>query len=183
MTSPDPVEFDVPEAGEPRLGDDLGDGYSSDAVPPTQPVIITGWTPEEAARVVGGIVSGITTAMYVIRYQAPPGAELVPYIAGDPPREFPLLGAGLAPVLDALAPKGSPAAVGVSLGAGISELMGAMARRMPVLRTPPPQQRTPPPTPPPAPAAAAEAGGFRYSGSELRVLQRDEDAYAAMGVT
>jgi hypothetical protein len=174
------VEFDVPEAGAPNLGDE-GRPEQEQPQQPFSPVIVTGWTAEEAARVVGGMVAGLTTALYVVKHQAPPPAELVPYIAGDPPREFPLLGAGLAPILDSLAPKGSAAAVGVSLGAGISELMGAMARRMPVLATPPKQeQRAQQPPPQQAPAEPPPDGGFRYAGDQLRVLQ-GQDGYSAMG--
>ena len=179
------VEFDVPEAGAPNLG---GEGqesaYDQQAAAQVQvPVIVTGWQPDEAARVIGGMVAGLTTVLYVMRHQAPPAAELVPYIAGDPPREFPLLGMSLAPILDVIAPKGSAAAVGVGLGAGISELMGAMARRLPVISTPPPdKQQAPRPQEKAKAAPVPDPGGFSYSGDHLRVLQQAEGAYAGVGV-
>lgn len=179
------VEFDVVNAGAPAL-----DGQGGDQVGPDQVaegtaavVAVPGWTQAEAARVIGGLVAGLTTAMYVIRYQAPPAAELVPQIAGDPEREFPLLGMSLAPILDVIAPKGSAAAVGVGLGAGISEVMGAMARRMPVLATPPPKARpgAAAAADPKASAAPPEARGFHFTGEELRVLQ-DEQPLAGIGL-
>jgi len=182
------VEFDVPDAGAPNLdgqegGPDVTEGPDPYAQQATPLMPVPGWTQQEAARVIGGLVGGITTAMYVIRYQAPPAAELVPYIAGNPEQEFPLLGMSLAPILDMIAPKGSAAAVGVGLGAGVSEVMGAMARRMPVLATPPPKARAgrAPTAEQPQPAAPSEGKGFRFSGDALRVLQQD-DALAGMGI-
>jgi hypothetical protein len=181
------VEFEVQDHGQPVLdGQPAADGQQAPPVDePLAAVPVPGWTQQEAARVIGGLVAGITTAMYVFRFQAAPAPELVPAIAGDPEREFPLLGMSLAPILDLVAPKGSAAAVGVGLGAGVSELMGAMARRMPVLQSPPPQQR--PQGPPPAPAAARPAPaegatGFRFSGDALHVLRREEDALLGTGL-
>lgn len=182
-----PIEFDVPEQGTPNLEDSPTDDQSPDQPALTAIAAPVGWTPEEAAHVVGGAVSLITTAMYLVKYHQPPAAELVPMIAGNPPLEFPLMGAGLAPILDLVAPKGSAAAVGVSLGAGVSELMGAMARRMPVMAIAPKQKpaapvgnpaNQPPAAAPPEPPSN---GGFRFRRDELSVLQ-DQDAYASMGV-
>lgn len=186
----EPVVFDVPESGAPALegGDQPSQPAGAvDQLP--QVLVVPGWTQEEAARVIGGAVAGLTTVLYVMRYQAPPAAELVPAIAGDPEREFPLMGMSLAPILDLLAPKGSPQAVGVGLGAGFYELMGAMARRLPVLQVAP---RDAAPAPRPAAAAApsqaATAGaatsgeGFKYSGEQLRVLQREAAAESLAGL-
>lgn len=186
--SAEPVEFEVPSGGAPALDGQDGDQVSSgpdqfaDAATALMPV--PGWTQQEAARVIGGLVSGITTALYVIRYQGPPAAELVPHIAGNPDQEFPLLGMSLAPILDLIAPKGSAAAVGVGLGAGISEVMGAMARRMPVLATPPPKARpgAAPAADAPASAAPSEARGFRFRGEALHVLERAEGPLTGFGI-
>lgn len=172
------IEIEVHDAGAPLL--DGQEGGAEQAVPDPYAdiaaAVVPGWTQAEAARVIGGMVAGLTTALYLVRYQAPPAPELVPAIAGQPEQEFPLLGMSLAPILDLIAPKGSAAAIGVGLGAGISEVMGAMVRRMPVLSTPPPDRR--PAAPPHAaapPADAAAAGdGFRYRGPELEVLRRAE---------
>lgn len=181
----EPIEFDVPEQGSPNLGGDP----QADQLPQDQPEVLVpaqlGWTATEAAQVVGGAVSLITTAMYVFKYHEPPAVELVPMIAGNPPMEFPLFGAGLAPILDLVAPKGSAAAVGVSLGAGVSELMGAMARRMPVMAIPPKPKPRVQEVPAPAAAGAAppppDGGGFKFRRDELQILQ-EQDAYQAIGV-
>lgn len=181
------VEFDVPDAGAPRLdgqeGPEVTQGPDPYADAATALMPVPGWTQAEAARVIGGLVAGVTTAMYIVRYQAPPAAELVPYIAGNPEQEFPLLGMSLAPILDLIAPKGSAMAVGVGLGAGVSELMGAMARRMPVLATPPPKARpgAAPAADAPASAAPSEGRGFQFTGKELRVLD-DEQPLTGLGI-
>jgi hypothetical protein len=185
----DAVEFDVGDVGTPRL--DGQEESSAEEVAP-QPVttlaVVVGWTPEEASKVVGGLVANITLALYLARHHAPPPVELWPFIAGDPVSEFPLLGTGLAPVLDFVAPKGSPAAVGVSLGAGAGELIGAFARRAQLLDTAPaPQGRPAAPasaTRPAEPAAAAANGdgrGFRFSSDQLRVIE-DGDSLAGLGL-
>lgn len=177
------VEFDVPSAGAPHLdgGDQVTDGPDAAAAAATPLIPAPGWTQDEAARVVGGLVANLTLAMYGMRWHAIPEPELWPALAGDPPNEFPLMGAGVAPVLDFLAPKGSPQAIGVSLTAGTSEIFAAMARRWEVINTAPPTAR---PTPAPAadpraPAASSEAG-FRYRGDQLRVLESD-GALAGLG--
>lgn len=182
------VEFEVPDPGTPSLNGQDGEGVTSgpdpfaDAATALMPV--PGWTQQDAARVIGGLVAGLTTAMYVVRYKAAPAAELVPYIAGHPEQEFPLLGMSLAPILDLIAPKGSAAAVGVGLGAGISEVMGAMARRMPVLATPPPKARPGAAAAPDtaAPAAPSEGRGFRFRAEDLHVLRQDEQPLAGLGI-
>src|SRR2546430_357114 len=126
------------------------------------------------------MVTGLTTTLYMMKHHAPPAAELVPYITKDPAKEFPLLGTSLAPILDLVAPKGSAAAVSVGLEAGISELMGAITRRMPVLATPPPKKdQQQPAQPQPEQPAQPPDGGFRYSGDQLRVLQ-SQNAYASI---
>jgi hypothetical protein len=176
------VEFDVPDAGAPNLGDQDDSGSAPDTGADSFPLLaaIPGWTPQEAAKVVGGMVANVTLALYAWRHHAPPPVELWPYIAGEPEREFPLLGAGLGPVLDFLAPKGSAAAVGVSLSAGTGELIGAFARRAPILDTPPKDARSATPAarpaerPAPAPAAAENGRGFRFRADDLRVLQPDD---------
>jgi hypothetical protein len=189
----EPVEFDVPDAGAPNLegGDQVGEQPAGqfDQQPIALPV--PGWTQDEAARVIGGAVAGLTTVLYVMRYQAPPAPELVPQIAGDPPREFPLMGMSLAPILDLLAPKGSLQAIGVGLGAGFSELMGAMARRLPVLQVAPKDgarhaaaAAPASPAPPGEATPAAAAGeGFRFQGDQLRVLrQAAEEPLTGLGL-
>lgn len=176
------VEFEVPSAGAPILDGQEGPGQAPPVEELAAAVPVPGWTQQEAARVIGGLVSGLTTAMYVIRYQAPPAAELVPHIAGDPEREFPLLGMSLAPILDLVAPKGSPAAIGVGLGAGVSEVMTAMARRGGVLNSPPPKARAADAAAEPAAAAPPDGQGFRYRGDLLRVLQHDEAVLTGTGI-
>jgi hypothetical protein len=186
----EPVEFETGDVGAPRLdGQDAPEGaeqtytdpYAEQAAAMAMPA---GWTPGEAAQVVGGLVATITTAVYAMRWQAVPSPDLVPHIAGNPEQEFALLGMSLAPVLDRIAPKGSAAAVGVGLGAGVSEVLGAMVRRMPVLSVPPPdRRRQTAAAPQPAPAAQGEeSGGFRYSGDQLRVLQRADSPLTGMGL-
>lgn len=182
--STDAAVFEVPSAGAPNLdgqdGAPVQQGPDAFATNATALMPVPGWTQDEAARVVGGLVANVTLLMYVMRWQAAPAAELWPAIAGDPPSEFPLMGAGLAPVLDFIAPKGSLQAVGVSLTAGLGEFIGAMARRAPVINTPPPKARSDTPAGErPAPAAPSEAGGFRFTGDALRVL---EQPYAGVGV-
>jgi len=189
------VAYDVEDPGAPRL-DGAEDGDQVEAAAPDElgdqvakpSLMPSGWTEGEAARVVGGMVAGLTTVLYAMRYRQPPAVELVPAIAGDPEREFPLLGMSLAPILDMMAPKGSPAAIGVGLGAGLSELLGAVARRAPVLATPPagagaPLRVTSAPTPAPAPPAAEDTpGNFRFTGADLEVLRGGpEPAYAGFG--
>ena len=177
------VEFDVPSAGAPALdGGEVAQGPDAAAQPATVLMPVPGWTQKEAARVVGGLVANVTLAMYAFRWRTAPAPELWPAIAGDPEREFPLMGAGLAPVLDFLAPKGSAAAVGVSLTAGGGEIIGAMARRWEVINTAPSRPRpAAAPTAEPQAAAAPSGEGFRFTGEALRVLQSDE-AYAGVGV-
>jgi hypothetical protein len=183
------VEFDVLDAGPPRLdgqegGDQVEQGADPSAEQASAVVPVPGWTQKEAAQVIGGMVAGLTTALYVVKHQAPPPAELVPYIAGNPEQEFPLLGMSLAPILDMLAPKGSPQAIGVGLGAGLSEVMTAIARRVPVINTPPPkaQQGPAPAAERPAPAAASDGEGFRFKGDALHVLQRAETPLEGFGI-
>lgn len=177
----EPMEFEVPDAGTPNLGDagerpDGPDPYTE----PSALVPVLGWTADEAAKVVGGMVANVTLALYAFKHKAPPPVAIWPYIAGNPGQEFPLLGAGLAPVLDFVAPKGGAAAVGVSLTAGAGELIGAFARRAPLLNTPPSSSSPSAPAPAaaePRPAAASNgesAGGFKFKGDALRVLQREE---------
>lgn len=181
------VEFDVPSAGAPNLdgqegGEQVSQGPDQFATAATPLMPVPSWTQDEAARVVGGLVANVTLAMYAVRWRAVPAPELWERIAGDPVREFPLMGAGLAPVLDFLAPKGSAAAVGVSLTAGMGELIGAMARRWDVIDTAPPLTSTkarPAPAEQPA-AAASSPDGFRFRGEALRVLE--QDAYASVGI-
>lgn len=180
------VEFDVREAGPPNLdgqdGAPVTQGPDEFAGAATALMPVPGWTQQEAARVIGGLVAGVTTAMYVVRYREAPAAELVPYIAGQPEQEFPLLGMSLAPILDMLAPKGSAAAIGVGLGAGISEVMGAIARRMPVLATPPKARPAAAAAPDvTASAAPSEGRGFHFSGDQLRMLDGDP-ALAGIGL-
>lgn len=174
----EPVEFEVPDAGAPRLdGQDAGDVQSGpDAFAQQATVLmpVPGWTQDEAAKVVGGLVANVTLLMYAVRWHEAPAPELWPYIAGNPEQEFPLMGAGLAPVLDFLAPKGSPQAVGVSLSAGVGEIIGAMARRWQVVNTAPPKAQPGAGRAAEPPAASSEAGGFKFSGEALRVLQGDE---------
>lgn len=181
----EPVEFDIRDAGAPNLDGQDGDvsqGPDEFAQNATPLMPVPGWTQDEAAQVVGGLVANVTLAMYAIRWQTVPAPALWPFIAGDPVREFPLMGAGLAPVLDFLAPKGSAAAVGISLTAGVGEVIGAMARRWQVINTAPPPQRPAPAAAAPAPAAAASTGdGFRFTGEQLRVLEQDQ-AYAGVGI-
>lgn len=185
----DAVEFDVQASAEgPKLEGQEASPPEGSAETATALMPVPGWTAPEAARVVGGAVANVTLMLYALRHHAPPAPELWPAIAGDPEREFPLMGAGLAPVLDFIAPKGSLAAIGVSLTAGLGELIGAMARRAPVLATPPPPKAQP------GPAAAAEAdprraaapseegGGFRYQGDQLRVLREAENPLVGFGV-
>lgn len=186
----EPVEFEVEDTGAPRLGEQA----SADAAENPEPtaaagvlVTVPGWTQDEAARVVGGGIANLTLLLYVTRWHAAPAPELWPVIAGDPPREFPLLGAGLAPVLDFLAPKGSAAAVGVSLTAGMGEVIGAMARRMHVLAAPPQAQLAGAPAPeagPPPDGVGAEAARdrFHFTPEQLRVIQRAQDPMAGMGI-
>jgi hypothetical protein len=181
------VEFDVPAAGAPNLdgqggGPDVSQGPDGFAAGATPLMPVPGWTQDEAARVVGGAIANVTLLMYAVRWHEAPAPELWPVIAGDPEREFPLMGAGLAPVLDFLAPKGSPQAVGVSLTAGVGEVIGAMARRWQVVNTAPPKTRPASPTAEPAPAASSEAQGFRYSGEALRVLERAEEPMVGFGL-
>lgn len=185
----EPMEFEVPDPGAPNLGDGAGEqaqGQDPSADAAALAAVVPGWTQAEAARVIGGLVAGITTAMYVLKHHAPPAVELVPAIAGDPEREFPLLGMSLAPILDAVAPKGSAAAVGVGLGAGVSELMTAMARRMPVLAVAPQQKAMGAPAPAaaaqPRQAPAGDGGGFKFSGDALRVLRNQEQPLIGMGI-
>lgn len=180
------VEFDVPDAGAPNLGEG-GDSPADQvaAQQATQLVVQPGWTQDEAAQVVGGAVANLTVILYAMRWHAPPPMEIVPAIAGDPKTEFPLMGMGLAPVLDFLAPKGSPQAVGVSLTAGVSEIVSAIARRSAVLEVPPKRDETQPrpaPTAAPAPAAAPDEGGYRFKGKDLEVLRPGSDAFAGLGV-
>lgn len=185
----DPVDFELVAGGEPNLGDQEGAGPDplAEGVSILAPVV--GWTAQEAAKVVGGLVANLTLALYAFKHQAPPPAELWPYIAGHPEQEFPLMGAGLAPVLDFVAPKGSAAAVGVSLTAGAGELIGAFARRAPIINTPPPEKArpagsAPSPAAQPSPApAGGEARGFRFSGEALRVLQPDEGPLPGVGIS
>jgi hypothetical protein len=182
------AEFEVGDVGQPRLDGQEGDeAQASDPVVQAQPVAVPGWTQDEAARVVGGMVAGLTTVLYLVRYQAPPGLELIPQIAGDPEKEFPLLGMSLAPILDLIAPKGSAAAVGVGLGAGLSELATAMVRRVPVLATPPAGAGRPASAVAPAAAPTAESApdgdGFRFRGKQLEVLAKaDEAPLAGLGL-
>ncbi|OLE23423.1 MAG: hypothetical protein AUG49_15930 [Catenulispora sp. 13_1_20CM_3_70_7] len=191
----EPVEFELGDTGTPRLSGQEGqegaeqpytDPYAEQAT--AAMVAPLGWTPAEGARVIGGLVATVTTILYAIRYQAAPAPDLVPAIAGDPEREFPLLGMSLVPILDLVAPKGSAAAVGVGLGAGVSELMGAMVRRMPVLTVPPPDRRTAPgarpaPATSPSAAAAEDSGGFAFKGDQLRTLARaDGGALTGLGL-
>lgn len=173
----------MPDAGAPNLGDGGESGEQQGPDPYADAAalaaVVPGWTQVEAARVIGGLVAGITTALYVVKHQAPPAVELVPAIAGDPEREFPLLGMSLAPILDLVAPKGSAAAIGVGLGAGVSELMTAMARRMPVLAVSPNSKAMGAPAPAAAaperrPAPGGNAGGFKFSGDALRVLSHEQ---------
>ena len=189
---PEPVEFDVVGAGAPRLdgqeGEHTEQGPDVYAEAATALAPIPRWTQDEAAQVVGGLVANVTLAMYAIRWQAAPAPELWPYIAGQPQQEFPLMGAGLAPVLDFIAPKGSPQAVGVSLTAGVGEVIGAMARRWQVINTAPPQSRPgaqagPAAEPRPAPAAASNGEGFRFTPDQLRVLQRAETPLEGFGIS
>jgi hypothetical protein len=182
------VEFDIPDAGAPRLdgqdAPDVSQGPDPHAQLPLPLMPVPGWTQEEASRVVGGAIANVTLLMYAVRWHEAPAPELWPVIAGDPEREFPLMGAGLAPVLDFIAPKGSPQAVGVSLTAGVGEVIGAMARRWPVVNTAPPKARAAP-APAAAPAAAAgasEGQGFKFTGDQLRVLERADEGLAAMGI-
>lgn len=180
----EPVEFEVPDAGEPALGDA--------AQPPSDIKLlapIPGWTPDEAAQVVGGMVANVTIVLYAVKWKAPPPMELAPAIAGNPALEFPLLGAGLAPMLDLIAPKGSPQATGVSLAAGVGELVSAIARRSAVLNVPPKQDRPPVGAPAaaaapqqPATAAPAPDGGFRFNRDQLTVLARAQNPYADLGM-
>lgn len=181
------VEFDVVDPGAPNLdgqdGTPVTEGPDAYATAATPLMPVPSWTQDEAARVVGGLVANITLAMYAFRWQAAPAPELWPRIAGDPVCEFPLMGAGLAPVLDFLAPKGSAAAVGVSLTAGAGEVIGAMARRWDVINTAPPAAQPPPravPAEQPAAAAASAPRSFRFRSGELRVLQ--DDALAGLGL-
>lgn len=181
------VEFHVPDAGAPRLegqadGDQVERGPDPYAEAATALMPVPGWTAQEAAQVVGGLVANLTLAMYAIRWQQAPGPELWPRIAGDPQREFPLMGAGLAPVLDFLAPKGSAAAIGVSLTAGVGELIGAMARRWDVVNTAPSQSPVAPAAEAPTAPPPTEGEGFKYQGAELRVLRQAEGAYAGIGI-
>jgi hypothetical protein len=190
----EPVEFELGDSGAPRLSGQEGqegqeqpyaDPYAEQAA--AAMVAPLGWTPDEGARVIGGLVATVTTILYAIRYKAPPAPALVPAIAGDPEREFPLLGMSLVPVLDVIAPKGSAAAVGVGLGAGVSELMGAMVRRMPVLTVPPPGRGSAPDARPapasPSAAAAEDSGGFAFKGDQLRTLARaDGGALTGLGL-
>jgi hypothetical protein len=150
-------------------------------------MVVTGWSQDEAAQVVGGMVANLTIVLYAVKWKAPPPMELAPQIAGNPKAEFPLLGAGLAPILDFVAPKGSAAAVGVSLTAGVGELLAAVARRSAVLQVAPKDKPRPAaggaPEAATAPAPAPSSGnGFRYSGDALRVLQGGDDPYAQMGM-
>lgn len=181
----EPSEFEVTVGGAPKLDDsqDVQDGPDQYASAATALIPLPGWTQDEAARVVGGMVANATLVMYVVRWRAAPAPELWPLIAGDPPREFPLLGAGLAPVLDFLAPKGSLPAIGVSLTAGAGEVIGAMARRWEVVNTAPPPPARPAAAPAEPRAAAAPTGeGFRFTGEGLRIL-REQDGYAVgMGI-
>lgn len=182
----DAIEIEVPAAGAPALegqdGPPVTEGPDQFAAAATSLMPVPGWTQDEAARVVGGVLANVTLVMYAMRWHAAPAPELWPVIAGDPPREFPLMGAGLAPVLDFLAPKGSAAAVGVSLTAGIGEVIGAMARRWEVVNTAPPTARPaagPAPAPTPSPAPSGD-GAFRFSRSELRVLE--DGPLAGLGI-
>lgn len=164
------VEFQVVEPGSPNLNAPV---ETPQAETVTQ-VVSQGWTPEEASSVVGGMVANLTIVMYAMKWRATPPMELMPVIAGDPKTEFPMLGISLAPILDILAPKGGAAAVGVSLSAGVGEIVGAVARRSQVLMTAPPQKQAPAPRPGPAPqpqAPVEESGSFKFSGDQLRVLQ------------
>jgi hypothetical protein len=187
------VEFSVEDPGAPRLdGQEGGDQVAGDQVPgadvdqlvaPTAQLAPAGWTAEEAAKIVGGAVAGLTTFAYWARWHQPPGLELLPEITGDPEHEFPLLGAGLAPVLDMLAPRGSPQAIGLSLGAGVSELFGGVVRRLPVLERQPPQQQRAATAAAPAPAPVDDAppGSFRFRREDLAVLG-PEGAYDGLGI-
>jgi hypothetical protein len=179
------VEFDVPDPGTPRLDGQEGDdqvqpGPDAAAGAATALMPVPGWTPQEAAQVVGGLVANLTLAMYAIRWQQAPAPALWPHIAGQPQQEFPLMGAGLAPVLDFIAPKGSVQAIGVSLTAGVGELIGAMARRWEVVNTAPPKAQgagQPVAEQPAGPPASSEAGqGFHFKGEALHVLRRADDS-------
>ena len=186
------VEFAVPDAGAPRLdgqegGDQVQQGPDLQAEQATALMPVPSWTQDEAAQVVGGLVANVTLAMYAFRWHEAPAPELWEAIAGDPKREFPLMGSGLAPVLDFLAPKGTPQAVGVSLTAGAGEVIGAMARRWAVINTaPPPKAQRPAPAAAAQPASAPgpEDGGegFRFRGPQLEVLRRAESPLAGMGI-
>lgn len=181
------VEFEVPDPGSPNLGEggDVSEGPDANAQAAIPLMPVPGWTQDEAAGVVGGLLANATLVLYYMRWQKPPALELWPAIAGDPPREFPLMGAGLAPVLDFVAPKGSPQAIGVSISAGLGEVVRAMATRWPLVNTPPARAAAAG-APAPAPAAAAPAAegeGFRFRGADLRVLERaEESAYAGVGL-
>lgn len=182
----EPVTFEVPEAGPPRLGDgsEGGDDQPELEQPTQQLAIQIGWSQEEASMVVGGVIANLTLAMYAMKWKAVPDAELWPLIVGDPKSEFPLMGAGLAPILDFIAPKNSAAAVGISLTAGVGEVISAAARRAEVVGTKPKQQTQQGPAPQPQPAAAApsaEPGGFKFNPNDLAAL-RNQDAYAGMGI-
>jgi len=183
------VEFDVVDAGAPRLdgqdGPDVTQGPDPYAQAATSLMPVPGWTQDEAARVVGGAIANVTLLMYAVRWHEAPAPELWPVIAGDPEREFPLMGAGMAPILDFIAPKGSPQAVGVSLTAGVGEVIGAMARRWQVVNTAPPPKARPAETRAAEPqhaAASSEGQGFRYTGDQLRVLERADEGLGAMGI-
>lgn len=162
----DDLEFSVAEAGEPRLD---APEASETPVQPLNTPAPTGWTQDEAAQVVGGWLSTGFAVAYLVRWQAPPGHELWPAIAGDPKSEFPILGATLAPLLDFLAPKGSAMAVGVGASAGIGELIGALARRSQVLSVPPPQRQERP-AQPASPPAQEESGNFKFTQQDLSVF-------------
>lgn len=186
--SPEAVEFDVPAAGAPNLdgqgGPEVSQGQDPYAQQATALMPVPGWTQDEAAKVVGGMVANVTLLMYAMRWHQAPAPNLWPLIAGEPESEFPLMGAGLAPVLDFIAPKGSPQAVGVSLGAGVGELIGAMARRWEVVNTAPPTARpgaAAASTEPRASAAPSEGEGFRFRGPDLRVLAQAEHPLAGFG--
>lgn len=194
----EPIDFDVALSGRPRLegdapGPDEPEGLGPPPIEELPAPPVPGWTPQEAARVVGGGVANVTIILYAMRWKAAPAAELAPAIAGNPEVEFPLMGAGLAPVLDLVAPKGSPAAIGVSLTAGIGEVVTAIARRSDVLQQPP-RKRAPGPGAPapqgapapaspqaPAPAPEREGGKFRFEGKALEVL-RDEPELTGVGI-
>ena len=182
------VEFDVRDAGAPRLdgqegGPEVAQGPDAFAQQATALMPVPGWTQDEAARVVGGAIANVTLLMYAVRWHEAPGPELWPVIAGDPVNEFPLMGAGLAPVLDFIAPKGSPQAVGVSLTAGVGEVIGAMARRWSVINTAPPKARAgAAAAPPDQPAPPSEGKGFRFAPDALRVLGRADEGLAGLGI-